>query len=1060
MRDVAFRAADFGIARLPLLPAEYPVPRPPGDLDSTEETRDFLRRLAADPVVREAIAVSSGPLDAILEKVASGVPVEPPRLRRAAISAARYLSRMTSRATPFGLMAGVAAVHVEDEPKVRMEGRHRRRVRADMGWLTGVVRGWETEPAVLSRLRLVANDLCGVRGDRLVLPYMLDSGGRDPDEDWAPDDRERTIRHTRAVRLAMAAARTPVRHPDLVSRLAAEFGDVDRSVIERMVAALVEGEFLLTDLRPPADAEDPVDHVLGVMAALPEHPGRAALAEVRDALGAYQATPIGEGHAAWRRATAMMRALRAGDRPIQVDMEMNADIVLPRDVVAELERAASVAWRVAPPKDGRSDRLGDYRMRFVERYGVDVAVPVKEVIDPQLGIGAPGGYLLPPGGAPKRDHHPAAEPNERDALLCALAQRAAADGAREIVLDDELVGRLTRPGAAEEPASYVEAAVQILAESEDDLRDGDFHLALATPMMNRPGAMFGRFLHLLPGLRSDFAALVRDITADEDRGSGGTPDGAADGASAIAAQLQSIVLRPRVLNVTQVPTLTGTTVRAGVFADRARPDVLGLDDLAVSADYDRFKVVATRTGREVVPLPFHALNPTLTLPNALRLLAEIGEERTRPWPLWNWGLANRLPYLPRVRHGRTVLAPARWLPDPRLADSGLSPHEWTRCFDRWRAGWTPPDVVYAVSGDHRLRLDLSSAAGRRLLRDELLKRPGAVLEEEPLGGAVGTGWLNGHAHEIVVPLRPARPRQAAPAPAARSAGRTPIAVRRAHQPGGEWLYVKVHAAEGRHGELLTRHLPALVEQAAPVCDRWFFMRYRDDEPHLRVRFHGEPAALNGRLLPVVHRWAAALADGGLIRDVVLDAYRPEIARYGGPELIEAAERVFWADSVSVIEQLVLRSQGLLDLPLELLAAANHLDLAARLHGHGWREWMLDAYPKGAHHSAFQKRRREAMRLLGTAGDGGELARLPGGDRLLDGWRRRAPHVAAYGRLVRAKAAEGVLETVTGPFSSVLHLHHNRIAGIDHSAEGAATAIARGVLQAELDRERHRDRTKN
>jgi thiopeptide-type bacteriocin biosynthesis protein len=125
--------------------------------------------------------------------------------------------------------------------------------------------------------------------------------------------------------------------------------------------------------------------------------------------------------------------------------------------------------------------------------------------------------------------------------------------------------------------------------------------------------------------------------------------------------------------------------------------------------------------------------------------------------------------------------------------------------------------------------------------------------------------------------------------------------------------MRVYAAPGRHGELLTRHLPELARQAAPVTDRWFFLRYRDDEPHLRVRFHGEPPALNTHLLPAAHHWADDLATAGVISGIVLDTYRPEIDRYGGPELIEAAEHVFSADTRSVLEQLALRGRGLLDL---------------------------------------------------------------------------------------------------------------------------------------------------
>jgi thiopeptide-type bacteriocin biosynthesis protein len=1024
---------------MPLLPEQWIAPRLPEDADVSEEMRAFLLDVVSDPIVREAIAVSSSSLDATLDKVIAGVPVEPKRLRRAAFAAARYRSRMTHRPTPFGLMAGVTAVRVDDELKVRVGVRHRRHVRADMGWLTNVLRSWEKDPAVLAHLRVVANDLSFVRGDRLVLSYL-----RDDDDAWGPDDREQTVRHTGAVRRAMAAARGPIRHPDLVATLSEAFPDAGESVVTRMVAELIEREFLLTDLRPPATTADPIEHVLGLLAALRGHTGRDALAGVRDALQAYERTPLGAGRMAWRRATAAMGALHHAEQLIQVDLAMDADIVLPREVTAEIEEAATVAWRIAPPHLVPGNRLAEYRAEFLERYGSGAVVPVKELLDPQTGLGAPSGYLLPP--SQRRRPEGNLSPTGRDLLLCSLAQRAAAEGAREIELDDELVERLTRPGADDESPTYTEISFQVLADTEESLRAGHFRLTTAVQNYTKPGAMFGRFLHLLPDLRPAVAEVAHEAVAGD--------------TGAVPAQLESMIVHPRNVNVIQVPQLTDERVRIGVFADRTRPGVHGIDDLAVTADSDRFSLVSLSTGHEVVPLPFNALNQMLTLPNPIRLIVEIGGTETPPWQTWDWGQAEQLPYLPRVRYGRTVLSSARWLPDPRLLDSGTSHAEWSRLFERWRADWSVPGVVDAVNSDHRVRLDLTSSAERSLFRDELLKRPGLVIEEQPAGGEMGAGWAHGHTAEIALPLRPPAPRRRRPVRPvliSRAQATADATVPQAFPPGGEWLYIKIYAAAARHAELLTRHLPALIRRVTPFTDRWFFLRYRDDEPHLRLRFHGDPATLNTHLLPAVHDWAADLAGQGLIRDILLDTYRPEILRYGGPEATEAAERAFHADSVCVLEQLSLRAQGLIDLPLEMLVAANNLDLTCRLHGEGWRDWLLRAYPKGPRHTAFQRHRREALRRLDPEGGWAGLAEIPGGDRLLSSWARRADEVAGYGRLARDLVQAGRLDSETTAFTSMLHLHHNRLAGISTETETSAYAIARGTVQVRLDRDRHLER---
>lgn len=1012
-----FRALDFAIVRLSARSSgdgDYPAPQ---ELDRPEAVNAFLREVCADPYVREAIEVSSPSLAAALDKISSGALTDPARRRRAALSLNRYLARMTQRPTPFGLMAGVAAAQFDDQPKIRVGTGHRRHVRVDLSWLAEVIRPRETDPAVLCRLRVVRNDLCFLRGDRLVLPLVPEESGV-----RGPDDRERTVRHTRPVRTALAAAHTPITFPALLARLGAEFPQAGEEVLTKLVTQLVALEFLVTDLRPPATTEDPITHVLARGGPAPE------LAKVRDELDRYAATPVGQGLDALRAVTATMRGIHDQAQLLHVDLGMDADVVLPAAVADELAAAAEVAWRVAPPRLAPADPLAAYRMDFIERYGTGTVVGIKDLLDPERGIGPPAGYLLPPGNRSVSTGRPGE--SERDVTLLALAEQAVARGKREVLLDEDTIERLARPGAPGERGSYAEICAQLLADSEDALRRGEFRLVGGGDVnFTRVGALFGRFLPLVPQLRDKVGAVAADLVAED----GVTP-----------AQVVTPPLHPRMANVTQVPRLTSEAMVFGAYAER--PSELSLDHLGITADFDRFAVVSLRDGREIAPLVFHSLNPNLAVPNAVRLLIEIGESRTPSWPLWHWGAAADLPYLPRIRHGRTVLSPARWLPDPRLrADLGRG--EWSRLFERWRADWSVPRIVYATTAaDRRIRLDLDSAAAVELLRADLRKRPGLVLREEPAGGEFGSGWARGHAAEVVVPVVPLRPAK----PLARAAAASRPFVSRSYPPGGEWLYLKVYAHRGRHTELLTHHLPALVARAQPLSDRWFFLRYADPAHHLRVRFHGDPDALNSELLPIAHRWAAELIEAGLIAELATGTYQPEITRYGGPSAIDAAERAFHADSQCVLEQLVLREQGKLELPMGLLLAANHLELARLLHGDdGWQDWLLTTFAKDKHHKAFQQCRREAVRLL----DPSDLTALPGGQELLDSWRRRAPLLRDYTRALRdADSGE-----VSSAFASMLHVHHNRLSGASLDEERDAYAIARGVVQAHQDRERQERR---
>ncbi|MGW3123459.1 lantibiotic dehydratase [Streptomyces sp. NPDC001107] len=1002
-------------------------------MEDLEQARAYLTAVADDAAVREAIAVSSLPLDRTLQRAAAGEVVKPKQLRRGAASALRYVKRMQRRATPFGLMAGVAPATFADSSEVRIGARHHKHVRPDLAWLIHVIRDLNRDPAVRSHLRVTANDLCYVRGDRLIVPPLLVA--EDEDEGHTC---EMSIPYTPAVRAAMDCARMPVLFRELASQVTAACPAEDEDRVEQQLGELVDQQILLTELHPPLTDPDPLGHVLRTLTAT----GRTALQEplgaIADALDDYAASPIGSGYSQLQAAARQMRDIHPSDRPLHVDLGMDAAIVLPRMVATEMADAASLAWRLAPPP---SRPLAAYHRLFLERYGLRGLVPVRELLDPHVGLGVPS----PASPGRRINPHSDELTAERDIEMCRLAQRAAARSETEVLIDEDVADRLAHP-RKRDAGAYIEPVARLFARSEEGLAAGDFRLVLSSMNYTRPGAMFGRFLHLLPKLRDPFARCVDDLTATW--------------SPATAAHLVAPTIPARSANVAQVPRLTPDTLVLGAFADTADPQVLRLDDLAVGAHHDRLYVVSLRSGEEVVPLPFNANEMRTTAPDPVRMLFQIGAFRTPKWSMWSWGTAaERLPFLPRIRYGRTILASARWLPDQRLTDPTLDRTQWRHLLDQWREEWRVPDRVEAACADQLLPLDLRSAADVHILHEQLLRTPGTVVREEPLGGAYGTGWAGGRACELAVPLVPTEQRIH---PATRttlplSTVIDPAKTRQVHRPGGDWLCLKVYAAADRHDEILACELPSLLRQAASLTDRWFYIRYQDDEPHLRIRFHGTSARLNCELFPAVHQWADRLAAAGGLRELLLDSYRPEIARYGGPEAMEAAELVFCADSRASVQQLQLRDKGVLKLPTEVLLAANHMDMASRLIGEGWQDWLLNAYPKGAHHHVFQRYRNEAVTLLAPLASGIGLPRTQAAEQLTRIWDQRAAALTHYGDLIRDTFAAGRLGTAPVPFRSVLHMHHNRLGGMDSETEQGSYAIARGVLQTVADQKRHLDK---
>ncbi|MQY33336.1 Nisin biosynthesis protein NisB [Streptomyces sp. RB17] len=1053
-----YSCAGFALLRIPTLPEKCSeatsVDITEGAADEIPKSLEYLRALATDSLLREAVEISSPPLARRWDDILRGDRHGAAEIRRAVRAVTSYRLRMATRCTPFGIMAGVAPARFAEragDTQVRLGPAHRKAVRLERGWVTALTASWAGRPEVLRRLRLTANNLCRVRGDRLVLSYLPDLG-----VEGTETVREVSVRHTPAVRAALDAVRTPLPYPEVEKRLAEQFPSAPDGAIGRMLAELVRKQVLLTDLTPPAEAPDAAAHVLETLGALPARslPELAELRQITRCLETYRDRPLGAGRALWSEACARMRRLRPAQRGVQVDLAMDAEVRLPPEVAAEAERAADLLWRLAPDGAGHL-ALRTYHTEFVERYGVGRAVPVTEVLDPDAGLGPPAGYEHPPGSRPLPPRTP--EVTRRDRLMTQLAQEALLSGTPEVVLDEAhpLVARLARPKTGHAPS--IELVTRLVAPSVRALRDGEFRLVVMGGSAGPAAAAFGRFAGLLPDeLHPSLTGLAR--VTDGER------------AGALHAQLVFQARHGRGDNVTQVPQWLEHRLPVGVFADPADPGTLALDDLAVCADPHRLMIVDTAGGREVVATVLHKLNTRTLAPNAARLLDEIGRGGVRGVHSWEWGRAEELPYVPRVRHGRTVLSLARWRPTEAVLDRDTPYPAWTRAVAEWRERWAVPDRICLVYADQRLELDLTSPLHLRLLRHELKRRPEALVLEPWDARGAGGGWLTGpdgtHRNELIIPLvaRPAEQPQEAPgavravqAPRAAPPRTLPVE----HLPGGEWLYATVHCTPARQNDLLVHHLDDLLDGLPEDVDRWFFIRYRNPDDLLRLRFHGAPGTLMATLLPRLHRWAATLRSAALIRGIGLGTYDPELERYGGPRAMAAAERVFHADSLAAVEALKLWETGRLALDPVTVAALGQAHIARTFWTAytaekpegaqpAWLGHVLDAVPRGEMHHAFQKRRREVLPLVDVHGDWQGLRGRPGGAELLASWRARTAAVTDYARTLRT-LGDDAWSAPAPVFRSLLHMHHNRVIGIGPHAEQAATAVMRGAVQAHRDR---------
>lgn len=122
-------------------------------------------------------------------------------------------------------------------------------------------------------------------------------------------------------------------------------------------------------------------------------------------------------------------------------------------------------------------------------------------------------------------------------------------------------------------------------------------------------------------------------------------------------------------------------------------------------------------------------------------------------------------------------------------------------------------------------------------------------------------------------------------------------VMRKFLPGSEWLYIKFYTGIKTADLILEEAVKPLLKelQAKDLIEKWFFIRYSDPKPHLRIRFEISHLDSFEEVFSLVKDYLQEYLNSGEISDFILDTYRREIERYG-ETTIQDAEFLFWKNS--------------------------------------------------------------------------------------------------------------------------------------------------------------------
>lgn len=997
-----------------------------------------------DPVVREAIAVASLSL---LDSLPNLTNMDQPRKQDQAIKGfLRYMLRMTTRPTPYGLCSAVGFGRFGNKANVAMGevSGHQKQSRPDMSWLMQMVRKLEADLDLVLQLRVRSNSMVYFTGSRAKLPYVTRYGQREIET--MSQMESASIRLTPVVQFVLQEAERPVLFCELADRVKQKYPDTPDEKIIRFLWQMFQQEFLISELRPPLMIESPFDYLrerLANIKGIDEE--KQSLQAIAEQLDAYDRLEIGEGEAVYRKLVAQMRSLADAKNPIQVDLSLNKQAAeLPHGIGEEVAKAAEVLWLLSV-KTVDEANLEAYREEFTERYGLQREVPLLELLDPDLGLGAPAGYEYPPS---RRRQEIIAANSQLDALLLLWMTQALHRGEIEVELTEDHIQQLVHvtPDNPKEAPMSLELYFTIASPDKSSLEQGNYRLILGpNPGSQGAGKTFGRFVRFMTEQEHTSLAEIQKYEQSLH------PD-------AVFAEVVYLPNAGRAANVALSTNIRPYEVVMGTNPSEGEKISLPLTDLMVGSTMDHFYLKSKSLGQEVIPVTLHMLNFMHT-PNVYRFLRELSIMRTCNWKPFTWGSLEHAPMCPRLRYGRTVLSLARWKLDSRIlaCEPKVSDERFRQLLAKWRSDWNVPQYVYLTMADHRIFLDLDHPLHvRELQRDFAKLNEGQALTLTEAGAELDEHWAESpdghHLTEVVFPLVRTVPTARETSIEQIKQSRLPFIpqAERQYMPGSNWMFLKLYGLHSREEEFIGFMLRTFCEGILKQgkADQFFFMRYADPEPHIRLRFHGNSEHLTAELLPEVYRWALYLQQEGLLTRLVVDTYEPEIERYGGPALIGLAESVFATDSQTTALWLGLKRTGQIGLSMEMIGTISVIDIMEQFNvPFADQLKLLDSMAfRKEYLEEFRKERRLYLSLGDSFHDWENLLKHRDGKILYEGMKARRHALRQYQKAVRDQEEDGLLyNSFYNILSSMIHLHLNRLLGIDRRREKKVLTLALHTL---------------
>ncbi|MFY7936060.1 MAG: lantibiotic dehydratase [Flavobacterium sp.] len=840
-------------------------------------TEQYLRQLFSNPTLQEAIFIASPSLYGRFRAWLKGEKIsESHKLLQTLF---KYYLRMSSRCTPYGIFAGCSVFEIGHETKIIKDEAYplTTHVRLDTNYLVEIVSFLLDDKIIRNQLRFYPNNTIYKVGPKYhYLFYKI--------VDQSRSYSICAVEANHYVSLILEKSRTGVYIGDLIEILTSD--SIAKDEAEEFIEQMIAEQFLISEIEPTISGDDFLGILIDKLSTIrideqilnPIQQIYELLKNEGNSIEQYEKIEtllkclLNQNHSNFLQATSFHNYAVS---------TIGNELITP--LCNQLEKLLVLNH------GNYNEDLDNFKKRFYARYE-DAEVPLALVLDNEVGIGY-GNNLNISGNAELIDDIPT-ENRANPKIISWIYWKefstqkyveAIRNQNDEILLteqDLELLKAKHIENSKSSPSTFC-----VFGTLFQEQNQALFHLK----NLGGPSAvsMMARFANGNEVLTERLRACT-DYEHQQNK-------------EVIFAEIVHIP-EARVGNVSARPKLREYEIPYQTPSTLPLQNQIPIDDIMISIVRGESIILRSKKlNKQIVP----RLSSAHDYRNGIsiyRFLCDLQYDNEVFNAVWHWHILSSYDFLPRVRYQNIILSPAIWnLTLKHFPSNDIDIKAMRELRDKFRI----PRYVFIADGDNELFIDFDNEVCLCLLKDILIQNEKVTLKEvlaNPENCLIKTSQ-GSFTNEVIIPFK-----TTAYKPVHITKAVKKHKIKREFSVGSEWIYFKVYCGEKTGDELLMNELKKLCSELLEkkVVSQCFFIRYRDPDFHIRLRFRGNPKTLfYANVISRLHDVLKYKQMTNSIHKIQIDTYRREVERYGDAT-IELSEELFFRDSLSVMDFLSKR----------------------------------------------------------------------------------------------------------------------------------------------------------